>query len=102
MAGTGWQTRAACHDTDPDLFFPATDDDTSLTTTRARITIAPLCRACPVATECLRWALDTGQDYGLWAATTPTDRRAIRRALGTPAPTTENSTREDITPEDAA
>ncbi|GAA4807928.1 transcriptional regulator WhiB1 [Actinomycetospora chlora] len=97
MAGTGWQARAACHDTDPELFFPATDDDTSLTMARARIAIAPLCQGCPVATECLRWALDTGQDHGLWAATTPTDRRAIRRAMGTPA-----TAPDDIAPKDAA
>lgn len=97
MPGMGWQARAACHDTDPELFFPATDDDAGLITTRARIAIAPLCRACPVATECLRWALTTGQDHGLWAATTPTDRRAIRRATGTPVPAPQ-----DVAPEDAA
>lgn len=83
-----WQTRAACRDADPELFFPASDDDTSVIVARARIAVAPICKACPVATDCLRWALDTGQDHGLWAATTPTDRRAIRRARlsGTPDP----------------
>ena len=83
-----WQTRAACRDADPELFFPASEDDTSVLVARARIAVAPICSGCPVATDCLRWALDTGQDHGLWAATTPTDRRAIRRArlAGVPDP----------------
>lgn len=84
----GWQTHAACRDTNPELFFPPSEDDTSTIVARARFAVAPICGRCPVATECLRWALDTGQDHGLWAATTPTDRRAIRRArlAGIPDP----------------
>lgn len=83
-----WQTRAACRDADPELFFPPSDDDTSVIVARHRMAVAPICQGCPVATECLRSALDTGQDYGIWAATTPTDRRAIRRArlAGVPDP----------------
>ena len=84
----GWQTRAACRDTDPELFFPPTEDDTSSVVARHLLAVRPVCQSCPVATECLRWALDTGQDFGLWAATTPTDRRAIRRdrMAGVPDP----------------
>lgn len=62
------------------LFFPPTEDDTTSVVARHLMAVRPVCQSCPVATECLRWALDGGQDHGLWAATTPTDRRAIRRA----------------------
>jgi hypothetical protein len=88
----GWQRDAACRDTDPDLFFPASDDDTAVIVARHKIAVAPICSACPVAVDCLRWALDTGQDHGLWAATTPTDRRAIRRAraAGIPDPVADD------------
>lgn len=84
----GWQTDAACRDTDPELFFPATEDDTSVVVAQYLTAVRPVCQSCPVTTECLRWALDAGQDYGLWAATTPTERRAIRRqrAAGVPDP----------------
>ena len=87
-----WQSRAACRDADPELFFPPTDDDTCVLVARQKMAVAPICQACPVATECLRWALDTGQDHGLWAATTPTDRRAIRRARlsGVPDPVADD------------
>ena len=66
-----WQRDAACRDADPELFFPPSDDDTSVIVTRLRIAVAPICSACPVATECLRWALDSGQDHGLWASRYP-------------------------------
>ncbi|GLZ56397.1 WhiB family transcriptional regulator [Actinomycetospora sp. NBRC 106378] len=87
-----WQRDAACRDADPELFFPPSDDDTTVIVARHRIAVAPICSACPVATECLRWALDSGQDHGLWAATTPTDRRMIRRArmAGVPDPVADH------------
>ena len=84
-----WQTHAACRDTDPELFFPpSTTSPTHRAVRRSSLAVAPVCGRCPVATECLRWALDTGQDHGMWAATTPTERRAIRRArlAGVPDP----------------
>jgi WhiB family redox-sensing transcriptional regulator len=83
-----WQRHAACRDQDADLFFPASDDDTSALVARHKLAVAPICGACPVSAECLRWALDMGEDTGLWAATTPTDRGAIRRArlAGVPDP----------------
>jgi hypothetical protein len=81
-----WQKHAACRDVDPELFFPPCDDDTSVIVARHRMAVAPICGACPVATDCLRWALDTGQEHGLWAVTTPTDRRAIRRARSSGVP----------------
>ena len=74
------------------LFFPPTDDDTSVIVARHKMAVAPICSACPVSTQCLRWALDNGEDTGLWAATTPTDRRAIRRArlAGVPDPVADD------------
>lgn len=83
-----WQAAAACRDTDPRLFFPPTDDDTTAVVARHLAAVRPVCAGCPVASECLAWALDTGLDVGIWAATTPTDRRAIRRGrlAGVPDP----------------
>lgn len=83
-----WQTRAACRDTDPELFFPPTEDDTAPVVARHLAAVRPVCERCPVQTECLTWALDIGQDVGIWAATTPTERRAIRRErlAGVPDP----------------
>lgn len=84
----GWQTHAACRDSDPELFFPATDDYTAPAVQEQIAAARRVCQSCPVTTECLRWALDSGQDHGLWAETTPAERRQIRRArmAGNPDP----------------
>ncbi|MGH8908233.1 MAG: WhiB family transcriptional regulator [Egibacteraceae bacterium] len=40
-----------------------------------------VCRDCPVATQCLAWALQTRQDAGVWGGLTDDDeRRALRRS----------------------
>lgn len=36
-------------------------------------------RRCPVMERCLDWALESGQDYGVWGGTNEEDRRRIQR-----------------------
>lgn len=38
-----------------------------------------ICQRCPHTAECLDWALESGQDEGVWGGTTPAERRAIGR-----------------------
>jgi len=71
-----WRHRAACRDEDPELFFPVG------TVGPARWQIAEaksVCRGCTVASICLRWALETGQDAGVWGGMSEEDRRALKR-----------------------
>lgn len=79
-ASTGWQARAACRDVDPDLFFPIGPPNTGAgarQVARARA----VCRRCPVAAACLRFALDTRQADGVWGGTTEGERNAALRNL---------------------
>ena len=72
-----WRTSAACRDADPDLFFPVGSTGPAL----RQIEVAKaVCRACPSLDPCLEFALRTGQDAGVWGATSEDERRAIRRA----------------------
>ena len=65
-----WKFRGACRDVvDRDHMFPR-----ELHLERER---AALCRACPVIRECLGYALDTGQEYGVWGGRTARERRAL-------------------------
>lgn len=67
---------AACRTEDPELFFPVG------TTGRAFDQIQrakAVCRRCPVAPQCLQWALDTQQDAGVWGGLSEDERRNIRR-----------------------
>lgn len=38
-----------------------------------------ICDGCPVLTECLNYALDRNEKFGVWGGTTERDRRSIRR-----------------------
>jgi WhiB family redox-sensing transcriptional regulator len=71
-----WRHRAACRDEDPELFFPVgTSGPALLQIAEAKIA----CRRCPVSTECLNWALASGQDAGVWGGMSEDERRALKR-----------------------
>lgn len=77
---TNWRHQAACTDVDPELFFPVgrpgvTPPEQDARTTRAKA----VCRGCPVKAECLTWALDHGDDYGVWGGMDPDERRALKQ-----------------------
>ena len=85
---TAWQARSACRDTDPELFFPASDDFTAVENAAQLLAAAKVCHGCPVRRECLTYAVDSGQRHGIWAGHTPAQLRSIRRArrAGVPHP----------------
>lgn len=75
---TNWRHKAACRDEDPDLFFPIGVTGPALEQVeRAKV----ICARCEVCDQCLEWALDTGQDVGVWGGKTEDERRSLRRHL---------------------
>ena len=38
-----------------------------------------VCNRCPVTSQCLAWALETGQDAGVWGGMSEDERRALKR-----------------------
>ena len=71
-----WRHKAVCRDEDPELFFPVGNSGPAL----AQIADAKLvCNRCPVVTECLTWALESGQDAGVWGGMSEDERRALKR-----------------------
>jgi hypothetical protein len=87
-----WRSRAACRETDrdgkpvhdPELFFPVGNTGPALL--QAEEAKAICARRCPVIEHCLRWALETGEDAGVWGGLSEDERRAMkrRRARGLP------------------
>ncbi|MFF3171311.1 WhiB family transcriptional regulator [Streptomyces sp. NPDC057900] len=71
-----WRERAACREEDPDLFFPIGATGPALVQTEEAKAV---CHGCPVRAECLRWALENGQDTGVWGGLGETERRALKR-----------------------
>jgi WhiB family transcriptional regulator, redox-sensing transcriptional regulator len=71
-----WRHRAACRSEDPELFFPVGN------TRQALLQIAKakaICAGCPVASQCLDWALKSGQDAGMWGGMSEDERRVLER-----------------------
>ncbi|SFK91978.1 WhiB family transcriptional regulator, redox-sensing transcriptional regulator [Streptosporangium canum] len=69
---------AGCKREDPELFFPI-----SYTGAARQIEVAKgVCGRCPIASACLRYALDNPEraSDGIWGGTTPRERRALRSA----------------------
>jgi WhiB family redox-sensing transcriptional regulator len=74
--GMDWRHRALCRDEDPELFFPIGNSGPALSQIEeAKI----VCRRCPVVETCLQWALDSGQDAGVWGGMSEDERRALKR-----------------------
>ena len=72
----GWRDQAACRESDPNLFFPigstgAAGDDIEAA--------KAVCRSCGAREACLRFALMTNQEAGVWGGTSEDERRRLRR-----------------------
>ena len=67
--------RRACRDEDPELFFPIGTTGPAI----AQIEEAKkVCRRCDVREQCLQWALEAGQDHGVWGGLSEDERRQQR------------------------
>jgi WhiB family redox-sensing transcriptional regulator len=64
-----WTEHAICAQTDPDAFYP---DKGGSTKDAKRV-----CRSCPVIAECLAYALDHGDRYGVWGGLSWRERRKL-------------------------
>lgn len=84
-----WASLGACQDSDPDLFFPIATSGPAL---QQMAEAKAVCARCPVRVDCLSYALDTGQDAGVWGGASAEERqeiRSARAAAGTPPPRRE-------------
>lgn len=74
--GGDWRDGAECLDYDPELFFPIGNTGPAwLQIEEAK----QVCRKCNVREQCLAWALEAGQDHGVWGGMSEDERRALKR-----------------------
>jgi WhiB family redox-sensing transcriptional regulator len=71
-----WRHDAICRDEDPELFFPVGTSGPALMQIAEAKSV---CRRCPVTESCLQWALESGQDAGVWGGMSEDERRALKR-----------------------
>ena len=67
----GQKDEANCLGVDPDLFFP----ERGASTREAK----EVCRGCVVRMDCLEYALDNGEKFGIWGGLSERERRRLRR-----------------------
>lgn len=77
-SGPDWLDYAACLKEDPELFFPIGTTGTA----EYQIEEAKaVCRRCDVREKCLEWALEAGQDHGVWGGKSEDERRELKRKI---------------------
>jgi hypothetical protein len=66
-----WQARALCAQTDPEAFFPEKGGSTR--------DAKRICARCEVKQNCLQYALDHDERFGIWGGLSERERRKIKR-----------------------
>ena len=66
----GWQDRALCAQTDPEAFFPEKGGSTR--------EAKKVCRSCEVRAECLEFALENDERFGIWGGMSERERRRLK------------------------
>lgn len=73
-----WTLLADCQYTDPEAFFP--EKGGSVREAKR------ICRGCPVRAECLEYALERGEKFGIWGGLSERERRAMASRKLRPVP----------------
>jgi WhiB family redox-sensing transcriptional regulator len=71
-----WRNRAACLDENPEFFFPIGNASCALLQIEKAKAV---CRRCTAAEACLKWAMESGQDAGIWGGLSQDERHALQR-----------------------
>jgi WhiB family redox-sensing transcriptional regulator len=71
-----WRNRAACLDEDPELFFPIGNTSPAHDQIQEAKVI---CHRCEVIETCLKWAMESHQDAGVWGGLSDDERRSLKR-----------------------
>lgn len=66
-----WQERALCAQTDPEAFFPEKGGSTR--------EAKKICVGCEVRGECLEYALQNDERFGIWGGLSERERRRVKR-----------------------
>lgn len=66
-----WQAEALCAQTDPEAFFPEKGGSTR--------DAKRVCGVCPVRKECLKYAMDNDERFGIWGGLSERERRRLRK-----------------------
>jgi len=71
-----WQAQAACRGTDTSQFYHP-ENERGPSRVRREQAAKRVCANCPVIANCLRWALETREPYGVWGGLSVDEREQM-------------------------
>jgi WhiB family redox-sensing transcriptional regulator len=66
-----WQERSLCAQTDPEAFFPEKGGSTR--------EAKRVCLSCEVRVQCLEYALENDERFGIWGGLSERERRRVKK-----------------------
>lgn len=69
-----WTERALCAQVGPDFWYPEKAVSGSMAATAKKV-----CTTCAVREQCLAWALENDERFGIWGGLTERERRKLPR-----------------------
>ncbi|HVF54052.1 MAG TPA: WhiB family transcriptional regulator [Actinomycetota bacterium] len=66
-----WQTHARCAEVEPEIFFPERGGSSKAARS--------VCNNCAVSAQCLEYALNNKEQFGIWGGTSERERRRLRK-----------------------
>ena len=69
--GLSWQHKALCSQTDPEAFFPEKGGSTR--------DAKRVCAQCEVREQCLDWAIEHDERFGIWGGMSERERRRYKK-----------------------
>jgi WhiB family redox-sensing transcriptional regulator len=70
-----WQPVALCRGNHSHLFFPPSTTERKDERERREVRAKSICRICPVKAQCLDYAMEIREPYGIWGGLTEAERR---------------------------
>ena len=67
-----WAVYSSCREAEPEVFFASTRADE-----RAAIAV---CNTCAVADQCIEFAIETRERFGVWGGTNERERRRMLKS----------------------
>lgn len=74
---TSWQAHGLCRAVDSSIFFPPAHFEHKPEREAREKQAKAICRECPVRIECLDWALQTREPYGVWGGYAESERKQM-------------------------
>ena len=78
-----WRNAAACLEDNPELFFPIGNSHPALLQVEEARAV---CSLCEVVDTCLKWAIESGQETGVWGGLSSDHPRTPHCPCASPPP----------------